>query len=172
METQENHQTRMPSEPTYRELSVSIIAQGCSIEGNAVAEKGISILGLVTGDVYSHSGLLHIGDAGRVIGNIDGQDVLIDGKVEGQVLARGTLSINGHVRGDIRYGTIRLGEDADLDGCRIQRIRPGDGQTIDTSVQSTVLGGREGNLPPVKAENPGRTDDANVTQLPRMAIAG
>jgi cytoskeletal protein CcmA (bactofilin family) len=172
METQENPQTRTPSEPTYRELSVSIIAPGCSIEGNAVAEKGISILGLVTGDVYSRSGLLHIGDDGRVIGDIDGMDVLIDGKVEGTVRARGTLSINGRVRGDIRYATIRLGEDADLDGCRIQRIRPDDGQPVDNPLLHSALGARESNPPPVKGENPSHSDDANVTQLPRMAVAG
>lgn len=123
MEFSENQQSLAASEPVYRELSVSIIAPGCSIEGNVTAEKGISILGFVAGDVFSKSGLLHVGDAGRIHGGIDGQDVLLDGKVEGNVLARGTLTINGYVRGDIQYGTIRIGEDANLDGCRIQRIR-------------------------------------------------
>ncbi|CAE6962906.1 bactofilin family protein [Paraburkholderia domus] len=172
METQENTHSRVPAEPTYRELSVSIIAQGCSIEGNAIAEKGITILGLVKGDVYSHSGLLHIGDDGRVYGNIDGQNVLISGKVEGNVRARGTLSINGHVRGDIRYGTIRLGEDADLDGCRVQRIRLDEGQAIDNPLQHSALTALGSNLPSARVENPARPDDANVTPLTRMASAG
>ncbi|MGB8420248.1 polymer-forming cytoskeletal protein [Paraburkholderia sp. RP-4-7] len=167
MEAQLNSPNETSAEPTYRQLSVSIIAPGCSIEGNVIAEKGLTILGLVTGDVYSQSDLLHIGDTGLVRGNIDGENVLLSGKVVGNVRARGNLSINGHVRGDISYGTIRLGEDADLDGCRIQRIRPEDGQTVEKSAQDTASGEREGPLPTVLAAPPAR-DLASVTQLSRM----
>lgn len=165
METQPNSPSDTSAELTYRELSVSIIAPGCSIEGNIIAEKGLTILGLVTGDVYSQSDLLHIGDTGLVRGNIDGENVLLSGKVVGNVRARGNLSINGHVRGDISYGTIRLGEDADLDGCRIQRVRPDDGQTAEKSAQDTALGEREGPLPTVVAAPPAR-DLASLTSSP------
>jgi hypothetical protein len=156
-------------EPDYRELSVSIIAQGCSIEGNVTVERGLSILGLVNGDVYSHSGLLHIGESGRVKGNIVGQDVLIAGRIEGDVHAHGVLTIDGQVRGNIRYTVVRLGEQADLDNCHMQRIRPGEVVASSTKSLGTSAQGHSGapamEQAPVQASG-NLVETATVRQIP------
>jgi len=55
-------------------------------------------------------------------GRVEGEHVRVDGTVEGDVHARGSLEINGKVKGNIFYcGTIRLGPRAALEG-QISRV--------------------------------------------------
>lgn len=98
-------------------ISVSLLAAGIDIQGNVILDHGISCFGLVNGSMISNRGLLHVGDTGRIVGNLDGEHVRIDGSVEGDVRARETIEINGRVDGNIYYsGTIRLGPNAVIDG--------------------------------------------------------
>jgi len=100
----------------------SLIQAGLSIEGNIVADHGISCFGLVGGDLLSARGLVHVGAEGLIRGTVQGDHVLVDGTVEGDVVARVSLHINGKVKGRIAYaGTIRLGANAALEGT-ISRI--------------------------------------------------
>jgi cytoskeletal protein CcmA (bactofilin family) len=100
----------------------SLIQAGLSIEGNIVADHGISCFGLVGGDLLSAHGLVHVGPEGLIRGTVQGDHVLVDGTVEGDVVARISLHINGKVKGRIGYaGTIRLGPNAALEGT-ISRI--------------------------------------------------
>ncbi|SAK97071.1 Polymer-forming cytoskeletal [Caballeronia glebae] len=99
------------------ELNITLIARGCAITGDMVVDHGISCFGLLDGGIISTQGLLHIGEGGLVKGMAQGEHVRIDGRVDGDVHARGSLEINGHVSGDIFYGgTIRLGPRAALNG--------------------------------------------------------
>lgn len=100
----------------------SLIQAGLSIEGNIVADHGVSCFGLVGGDLLSARGLVHVGPEGLIRGTVQGDHVLVDGTVEGDVVARVSLHINGTVKGRIAYaGTIRLGPNAALEGT-ISRI--------------------------------------------------
>lgn len=104
----------------------SMLAAGATIQGDVILDHGITLLGMVTGSVVATPGLLHVGPGGIVKGQVDGEHVRIDGTVEGDVHARGTLEINGRVKGRIFYcGTIRLGTRASLDGSvsRVPRER-------------------------------------------------
>lgn len=95
----------------------SLIRPGLSIHGDIVADHGISCFGLIDGDLRASRGLVHIGAEGLVRGMVQGEHVVIDGTVEGDVAARTSLQINGKVKGRIMYaGTIRLGVSASLDG--------------------------------------------------------
>jgi len=95
----------------------SLIQAGLSIEGNIVADHGLSCFGLVGGDLLSTQGLVHVGAEGLIRGTVQGEHVLVDGTVEGDVVARVSLHINGRVKGRIAYGgTIRLGPNAALEG--------------------------------------------------------
>jgi cytoskeletal protein CcmA (bactofilin family) len=99
------------------ELNITLIARGCAISGDMVVDHGISFFGLLDGGIISTQGLLHIGEGGLVKGSAQGEHVRIDGRVDGDVHARGSLEINGQVSGDIFYsGTIRLGPRASLNG--------------------------------------------------------
>ena len=99
------------------ELNITLIARGCAITGDMVVDHGISCFGLLDGGIISTQGLLHIGEGGLVKGVAQGEHVRIDGRVDGDVHARGSLEINGQVSGDIFYcGTIRLGPRAALNG--------------------------------------------------------
>src|SRR6478752_1080973 len=99
------------------ELNITLIARGCAITGDMVVDHGISFFGLLDGGIISTQGLLHIGEGGLVKGVAQGEHVRIDGRVDGDVHARGSLEINGQVCGDILYcGTIRLGPRAALNG--------------------------------------------------------
>jgi cytoskeletal protein CcmA (bactofilin family) len=99
------------------ELNITLIAAGCTITGNLIVDHGLSCFGLCDGSMVSTQGLLHVGEGGLVKGNAQGEHVRIDGRVDGNIHARGSLEINGQVSGDIFYsGTIRLGPRAALNG--------------------------------------------------------
>lgn len=102
----------------------SVLRAGMSIHGDITADHGFTCLALVTGNVSASHGLLHIGRGGVVHGNVDGDHVVIDGTVEGDVVGRTSLVINGRVKGKIFYaGTIRLGENVSLEGSSISRVQ-------------------------------------------------
>jgi cytoskeletal protein CcmA (bactofilin family) len=98
-------------------LNVTLLSAGLSIHGDVILDHGISNFGIVAGNVISNAGLVHIGPGGMVKGQVEGIHVRVDGTVEGDVHARGTLEINGRVMGNVfYYGSIRLGPRASLDG--------------------------------------------------------
>jgi cytoskeletal protein CcmA (bactofilin family) len=91
-------------------LNVTLLSAGLSVHGDVILDHGISNFGIVAGNVISNAGLVHIGPGGMVKGQVEGT-------VEGDVHARGTLEINGRVMGNVfYYGSIRLGPRASLDG--------------------------------------------------------
>ncbi|WP_430233450.1 bactofilin family protein [Paraburkholderia tropica] len=99
------------------QLNVTLLAPGSTIEGNLILDHGLSLFGIVDGNLIANAGLLHIGQGGLVKGQVDGEHVRVDGTVEGDIHARGSLEINGRVKGNIFYcGTIRLGPSASLEG--------------------------------------------------------
>ncbi|MGF6851707.1 bactofilin family protein [Paraburkholderia sp. CI3] len=97
--------------------NVTLLCAGLSVHGSVILDHGLSVFGIVDGDVVSNAGLLHVGLGGMVKGQIQGEHVRIDGTVEGDVHARGILEIHGRVKGNVfYYGTIRLGQHASLEG--------------------------------------------------------
>jgi len=108
----------MKSQP----LTVTLLAPGSTIHGDVILDHGLSTFGIISGNLVANIGLLHVGPGGMIKGRVEGEHVRIDGMVEGDVHARGSLEINGRVRGNIFYcGTIRLGPRAALEG-QISRV--------------------------------------------------
>ena len=96
----------MKSQP----LTVTLLAPGSTIHGDVILDHGLSTFGIISGNLVANIGLLHVGPGGMIKGRVEGEHVRIDGMVEGDVHARGSLEINGRVKGNIFYcGTIRLG---------------------------------------------------------------
>ncbi|WP_176060259.1 polymer-forming cytoskeletal protein [Paraburkholderia sp. BCC1876] len=108
----------MKSQP----LTVTLLAPGSTIHGDVILDHGLSTFGIISGNLVANIGLLHVGPGGMIKGRVEGEHVRIDGMVEGDVHARGSLEINGRVKGNIFYcGTIRLGPRAALEG-QISRV--------------------------------------------------
>jgi cytoskeletal protein CcmA (bactofilin family) len=142
------------------ELNITLFSPGCAITGQIVVDHGVSCFGLLDGGIISTQGLLHIGEGGLVKGNAQGERVRIDGRVAGDIHARGSLEINGQVTGDIYYcGTIRLGPRAALDGSlkRVARMLTVEGEPVD------VHG------PVANAAVTGTRDSSNVTEISRAS---
>lgn len=95
-------------------------------------------------------------------GSVQGDHVRIDGRVDGNVHARGTLEINGHLSGDIMYcGTIRLGPRAALNGtlkrvARMLTVEPGTSESANPKLASAAS--------PAAAPEPA---ESNVTEFTR-----
>ncbi|MFM0124215.1 MULTISPECIES: bactofilin family protein [Paraburkholderia] len=144
------------------ELSITLVSAGCTISGDMIVDHGISYFGLLDGGLISTQGLLHVGEGGLIKGNVQGDHVRIDGRVDGNVHARGTLEINGHVSGDIMYcGTIRLGPRAALNGtlkrvARMLTVEPGTNESANADLASAAT----------TAAAPERAE-SNVTELSR-----
>lgn len=65
---------------------VSIISMETSIKGVIETNSRFQLDGVLEGDIKGAS-LVHIGDTGKVQGNIEAESVLIDGKVYGEITA-------------------------------------------------------------------------------------
>ena len=147
------------------ELNITLISPGCTISGDMIVDHGVSCFGLLDGGLVSTQGLLHVGEGGLVKGTAQGDHVRIDGRVDGNVHARGTLEINGHVSGDIIYcGTIRLGPRAALNGTikRVARML-----TIEAE-QATA--GNEPQAEQTSAQAAPERPESNVTELSRAKV--
>ncbi|MFM0027399.1 polymer-forming cytoskeletal protein [Paraburkholderia madseniana] len=144
------------------ELSITLISPGCAISGDMIVDHGVSCFGLIDGGIVSTQGLLHVGEGGLVKGTAQGEHVRIDGRVDGNVHARGTLEINGHVSGDILYcGTIRLGPRASLNGTikRVARM---------LTIEAEQVGAdSERRVEQPSAQVTGERAESNVTELSR-----
>lgn len=144
------------------ELNITLIARGCAITGDMVVDHGISFFGLLDGGIISTQGLLHIGEGGLVKGSAQGEHVRIDGRVDGDVHARGSLEINGQISGDIFYsGTIRLGPRASLNGTLKRVARMLTIEADSTPDEGPIAGPR---LDDVKGQE---RAESNVTELSR-----
>ena len=140
--------------------NITLISAGCSITGDIIVDHGISCFGLCDGGLISTQGLLHVGEGGLIKGSAQGEHVRIDGRVDGNVHARGSLEINGQVTGDIFYcGTIRLGPRAALNGTlkRVARMLTIEAEPAQPNVSAQAL----------PAQSVPDRPDSNVTEISR-----
>ena len=80
-----------------------MLGRGLRVRGKVRGDGDLRIEGDVEGDV-SVAGALDLGDGARVQGSLEGEQVTVAGRVEGEVRARGPVSIaaTGSVFGDVR----------------------------------------------------------------------
>ncbi len=90
----------------------SLIAEGAQFEGSfsSTEDLGLKIDGTLKGNVnFANAGTLHVGPTGQVLGTtIEADHVLIEGHVQGTVIARKTLEITGSatLMGDAYYDAL------------------------------------------------------------------
>lgn len=102
-----------------RELSdvVSVIGPGMEIVGDIKCDGTVRVEGKVKGSIKATKSVV-IGTGGRVAGDIETQDVVVAGTVDGTVVgaSRVELQETCKVQGDIRSRRVKLDEGGRVEG--------------------------------------------------------
>jgi cytoskeletal protein CcmA (bactofilin family) len=120
---------KQPNEKTLSVVSNSakdsqdtcVVATGTVIEGKFSASENVRLDGMVKGEVKCSQRLV-MGESGKVEGNIRTKDAIIMGKIEGELVAEGTLHLKGTavIRGSITAKFMVVDEGAKYIGdCKI-----------------------------------------------------
>ena len=122
----------------------TLIAHDVRITGDLQFTDGLRLDGHVKGNVSGEPGaqtLLVLSDRGSIEGNVHGYDVMINGKIVGDVIADHfvDLQANAHVTGNIYYQQLRMDCGASVDGKLTRR----DGVQAPTPLTSMADAGRD-----------------------------
>jgi cytoskeletal protein CcmA (bactofilin family) len=96
------------SPPTSDQIE-NVLGRSSSVTGDLKAEGSFRVDGTITGSVES-AGAIIVGESGCVNGDVRGRDVVIAGKVTGNVTATSHLDIvaSGRIEGDIDAQSVRI----------------------------------------------------------------
>ncbi|WP_322061972.1 polymer-forming cytoskeletal protein [Paraburkholderia sp. J63] len=118
----------------------TLIAEDVHITGNLEFADGLRLDGQVNGNVSSKAGaqtLLVLSDRSAVQGNVHGYDIVVNGRIVGDVIADHfvELQANAHVVGNIYYQQLQMDCGASVDG-KLTKRDPGEAPNLllDTSV--------------------------------------
>jgi cytoskeletal protein CcmA (bactofilin family) len=93
----------------------SFLSEDLIIDGNIISKGDLEIKGTVTGDISAES--ISVLDLGKVHGGLKGQDVIIDGSVNGHIHADDlTVSSSANISADITYVRIATEKGAQISG--------------------------------------------------------
>jgi cytoskeletal protein CcmA (bactofilin family) len=94
------------------------ISQGIRIKGEVTGSEDLYVDGHVEGKLNLSNGTLTIGPNGVVKADIDAREVMVSGRIEGNVTGheRIRLSSTGHVSGEVRTERLAIDEGATLRG--------------------------------------------------------
>jgi cytoskeletal protein CcmA (bactofilin family) len=98
----------------------SLIGEGTVVQGELRFDAGLRIDGEVIGDVVATdpSSLLVISENARVQGKVMAGHVIINGRVQGPVVATALLELQPKARivGDVHYEALEMHQGATIDG--------------------------------------------------------
>jgi cytoskeletal protein CcmA (bactofilin family) len=99
----------------------TLIAHNVHISGDLEFSEGLRMDGQVTGNVTGRPGedtLLVVSDQGAIHGNVSAHDVIINGRVIGDVTVAHFVELqsNAHVQGNIYYQKLRMDVGATVEG--------------------------------------------------------
>lgn len=95
----------------------SLISQGVEVRGEINSPGSIRIDGLVEGKLFVKGDLI-VGEKGYIKGEVHADNLVLAGKIEGNIDAKGRLEIKstGNMSGDAICSVISIEEGAYLDG--------------------------------------------------------
>lgn len=110
----------------------SLIAQGSKIEGNLRFTDGLRVDGEVVGDIHANAeqpSLLVISESAQVTGQVHADHVIINGTVNGPVLANELLELQpkANITGDVHYKALEMHQGAVISG-QLQPLLLADGE--------------------------------------------
>jgi cytoskeletal protein CcmA (bactofilin family) len=87
----------------------NVLGQSLTVRGDLTADGGFRIDGTVEGNVESRAAVV-VGESGVVRGDLRGTDVVVAGRVMGNVTCSGHLEIlaNGRIEGDLDAKSVRI----------------------------------------------------------------
>jgi cytoskeletal protein CcmA (bactofilin family) len=100
----------------------TVIGKGASIEGNVRFAGGLHVDGLIKGNVYSDptddKATLTLSEDGTVEGNVQVANVMLNGKVIGDVIAsnRVELAPQARISGTLTYSLLEMSMGAEVNG--------------------------------------------------------
>jgi cytoskeletal protein CcmA (bactofilin family) len=103
----------------------TIIGKGTRIKGNLNVQNSLRIDGTVVGDVHSTDTVI-VGKDGEVQGQVKGKNVLLAGKVQGNIVASDRIYLESKaiIQGDIRATRLVVDEGALFDGkCNMGEVK-------------------------------------------------
>ncbi|WP_379154540.1 polymer-forming cytoskeletal protein [Paenibacillus sp. sgz5001063] len=103
----------------------SLIGHGGTLEGKVTCDTNLRIEGNFSGEIHCH-GTVTVGEQGTVRSSIKAQDVIIAGRVYGDVIAdqRLMLTGTGQLHGNILAGTLCIVEGSVLNGSIVMAEEP------------------------------------------------
>jgi cytoskeletal protein CcmA (bactofilin family) len=124
--------------------SMSLVSENVKIDGELEGVENILINGRVSGSIKLDGDVV-IGRSGIVDADIDGNTVVIQGTVRGNVTARTHLEIqaSGKMTGDITARSIDIKEGSSFEG-RSRMLKPDPNHEKPTASQSTAAPAEKG----------------------------
>jgi cytoskeletal protein CcmA (bactofilin family) len=94
------------------------ISQGIKITGEVTGSEDLYVDGIVEGKLNLSNGTLTIGPNGSVKADVDAREVMVSGRVEGNITAREKVQLwsTGQVSGEVRTERLAIEEGATLRG--------------------------------------------------------
>jgi cytoskeletal protein CcmA (bactofilin family) len=85
------------------------LGRGATYQGDLSFEGRVRVDGLFRGRIYSDE-MLEIGVEGRIEGEVDAQEVILSGRIDGQLRVRGLLRITstGRIDGRVDAHTVTM----------------------------------------------------------------
>jgi cytoskeletal protein CcmA (bactofilin family) len=113
----------------------SLIGAGTVVRGDVVFSGGLRIDGHVEGNVGTadgQAGTLVVSEQARVDGRITVSHVVVNGSVNGPIVARDYLELQAKARvtGDVTYKTLEMQQGALVEG-RLDHAEPGSASVVE-----------------------------------------
>lgn len=105
----------------HKDIVQCLIGDGVELQGDITVTGGLHIDGKVRGNITVREGKaarLTLSAHGRIDGNVTVNDADINGRVKGDVHARGSITLHphAHIDGDVYYGAIEIKRGARING--------------------------------------------------------
>lgn len=118
-----------PAPQPVRSGEASTISAGLRIKGDITGTSDLTVEGETQGKIRITTGRVTVGASGKVTADIDAREIVIHGRVQGNLKATESVRLgsSGHVEGSILTPRIGIDDGARLRG-NVEMVRPGDAQ--------------------------------------------
>ena len=136
------------------ESGITLIANNCELSGDIHFSDQLQINGIVKGNIYAVEGskaVITVSEKGRVEGDIRVPNVIINGKVSGDVYSDKhiELAAKAEIKGNVYYNLIEMVMGSRVDG---NLVHARDGKEVKQETRSMQLDSAAGNVTPVNSK--------------------
>ena len=138
-----------------------LVGSGVRIEGRIDGAESTDVSGSLSGTLKSSR--ISINTSGSFNGDMNGQDVVISGNVEGEITSEDTIIVNqsAKIKGTIEYSSLQVSYGAKLEGSLRHRGSIQNYSTV-TSVSDENIEGAESNIDEKTEDVENNTDGEDI----------